>query len=130
MNAPNASPTTSSPPAPTRRGRLVRDRSVVERFGLRAGEMYRIAYVAGGAPSRRISRSLVVFNGVSQRRRWDGESASCLDFALPQGRVLSLLDSRLIDVRPAGLNERGRWVLLAEEQGHRRRRARRRTPPV
>jgi hypothetical protein len=128
MNAPNAASPSAPPPA--RRGRLVRDRSVVERFGLRQGDMYRIAYVAGGAQSRRVSRSLVVFEGVCERRRWDGEAASCLDFALPQGRGLSLVESRLIDVRPAGLNERGQWVLLAQDQSRRRRRPRHRTPAV
>jgi hypothetical protein len=113
-----------------RRGRLVRDRSVVERFGLRVGEMYRVAYVAGGAQSRRVSRSLLVFEGMCERRRWDGEATSCLDFVLPQGRSLSLLASRVVDVRPAALNERGQWVLLAQEQARRRRRAPRRISPV
>ena len=128
MNAPNAA-TVLSPALSiaTRRGRLVRDRSAVERFGLRLGEMYRVAYVAGGVEARRVSRSLVVFEGVTERRRWDGEAASCLDFALPQGRALSLLASQLVDVRPAGLNERGQWVLLAQDQAARRRRTTRRT---
>jgi hypothetical protein len=99
---------------------------VIERFGLRPGEMYRIAYITGGAQSRRVSRSLVVFEGGSERRRWDGEVASCVDFALPQGRGLSLLASQLVDVRPAGLNERGQWVLIAQDQARRRRRAPRR----
>jgi hypothetical protein len=127
MNASNVA--TTSPIqtiAPVRRTRLMRDRSIVERFGLRLGEMYRVAYVAGGMEARRVSRSLVVFEGVCERRRWDGQVASCLDFALPQGRSLSLLGSQLVDVRPAGLNERGQWVLLAEAAGGRRRRASRR----
>jgi hypothetical protein len=126
MNAPNdasTSPTTSG--VPERRPRLVRDRSLLERFGLRPGEMYRVAYVAGGAEPRRVSRSLVVFEGVCQRRRWDGEVASCLDFVLPQGRALSLLGSQLVDVRPAELNEHGQWVLLAQAAGGRRRASRR-----
>jgi hypothetical protein len=72
--------------------------------------------------SRRVSRSLAVFEGMSERRRWDGESASCLDFVLPQGRSLSLLPTQLVDVRPAGRNERGQWVLLDEDQARRRRR--------
>jgi hypothetical protein len=129
MNAPNAA--TALIPVlslPARRGRLVRDRSVVERFGLRPGDMYRVAYVSGGADARRVSRSLVIFEGISERRRWDGETASCLDFALPQGRPLSLLGTQLVDVRPAGLNERGQWVLLAEESTGRRRRGGRRSP--
>jgi hypothetical protein len=132
MNASNAS---TSPSAATdvptvRRSRLVRDRSVVERFGLRRGEMYRVAYVAGGAQARRVSRSLVVFEGVCERRRWDGETASCLDFALPQGRSLSLLGSQLVDARPAGLNERGQWVLLSQDFSTPRRRAPRRPSSI
>ena len=75
---------------PPARGRLVRDRSVVERFGLRPAEMYRVAYTAGGGDARRVSRSLAVFSGESERRRWDGQAATCLDFVLPQGRPLSL----------------------------------------
>jgi hypothetical protein len=127
MNAPNASTDSSgSNLMPERRARLVRDRSLLDRFGLRPGEMYRVAYVAGGAEARRVSRSLVVFDGVSQRRRWDGEVATCLDFVLPQGRALSLLGNQLVDVRPAELNERGQWVLLAQAAGERRRRASRR----
>jgi hypothetical protein len=127
MNAPNAATTPAgSGIGAEKRPRLVRDRSLLERFGLRPGEMYRVAYVAGGAEARRVSRSLVVFDGVCQRRRWDGEAASCLDFVLPQGRALSLLGSQLVDVRPAGLNERGQWVLLAQAAGGRRRRASRR----
>jgi hypothetical protein len=127
MNAPNAATDSSgSNLVPERRARLVRDRSLLDRFGLRTGEMYRVAYVAGGAEARRVSRSLVVFDGVSQRRRWDGEVATCLDFVLPQGRALSLLGNQLVDVRPAELNERGQWVLLAQAAGERRRRASRR----
>ncbi len=108
---------------------MVRDRSVLDRFGLKPGEMYRVAYVVGGAQARRVSRSLVVFEGVAERRRWDGEAASCLDFVLPQGRPLSLLASQIVDVRPAGLNERGQWVLLAADRPRRRRRPSR-TPVV
>jgi hypothetical protein len=87
--------------------------------------MYRVAYVAGGLQSRRVSRSLAVFEGVSERRRWDGELTSCLDFVLPQGRALSLLATQVVDVRPAGMNERGQWVLLAQDQARRGRSARR-----
>jgi hypothetical protein len=118
------------PPQDIRRGRLIRDRSVLERFGLKRSEMYRVAYVAGGVQSRRVSRSLVVFEGVSERRRWDGEAASCLDFVLPQGRPLSLLAHQIVDVRPAGINERGQWVLLAQDRTGRRRRPSRRAPTV
>jgi hypothetical protein len=109
-----------------RRGRLVRDRSVLDRFGLKPAEMYRVAYVVGGADVRRVSRSLVLFEGVSERRRWDGEATSCLDFVLPHGRPLSLVASQIVDVRPAGLNERGQWVLLTEDRPRRRRRSSRR----
>ena len=70
MNAPDAATTPSDSNLPAEpRTRLVRDRSLLERFGLRPGEMYRVAYVAGGASARRVSRSLVVFDGVCQRRR-------------------------------------------------------------
>ncbi|MDQ6716018.1 MAG: hypothetical protein M3Z83_07905 [Actinomycetota bacterium] len=82
-----------------------------------------MAYVVGGVQSRRVSRSLVVYEGVCERRRWDGETASCLDFVLPQGRPLSLLASQVVDVRPAGLNERGQWVLLAQDRRRPRRRS-------
>jgi hypothetical protein len=126
MNAPNAADPSGQELVPERRTRLVRDRSLLDRFGLVAGEMYRVAYVAGGAEARRVSRSLAVFDAVSQRRRWDGEVATCLDFVLPQGRALSLLGNQLVDVRPAGLNERGQWVLLEQAAGGRRRRASRR----
>lgn len=127
MNAPSAAIGLSAPElAQVRRGRLVRDRSVLERFGLKAGEMFRVAYVAGGVQSRRVSRSLVLFEGVTERRRWDGETASCLDFVLPHGRPLSLLASQVVDVRPAALNECGQWVLLAQDRTRRRRRSPRR----
>lgn len=126
MNAPNAAEPSGQHLVPEKRTRLVRDRSLLDRFGLVAGEMYRVAYVAGGAEARRVSRSLAVFDAVSQRRRWDGEVATCLDFVLPQGRALSLLGNQLVDVRPAGLNERGQWVLLEQAAGGRRRRASRR----
>ena len=109
------------------RGRLVRDRSVVERLGLRAAEPYRVAYVIGGVESRRVSRSLAVFEGISERRRWDGRSALCLDFVLPHGRPLSLLPSQVVDVRPTGLNERGQWVLLAQDREPRSHRPGRRS---
>jgi hypothetical protein len=109
----------------------VRDRSVVERFGLRPAEMYRVAYIAGGGDARRVSRSLAVFNGESERRRWDGQAATCLDFVLPQGRALSLLATQLVDVRPAGLNERGQWVLMSGDGLPRRRsRSGRRSRPA
>jgi hypothetical protein len=127
MNAPSAAIDLSASTVPQgRRGRLVRDRSVLERFGLRPGEMYRVAYIVGGAQSRRVSRSLAIFEAVTERRRWDGEATSCLDFVLPQGRPLSLLASQIVDVRPAGLNERGQWVLLAEDRSRRHRRSTRR----
>jgi hypothetical protein len=126
MNAPNTV-NAADPPihAAAQRSRLVRDRNAAERFSLHPGAMYRVAYLAGGGESRRVSRSLAVFERVSDRRRWDGEVASCLDFVLPQGRALSLLASQLVDVRPTGLNDRGQWVLASRERApHRRRGAR------
>ncbi len=121
MNASNVAHDTASPiPTEAPRSRLVRDQSAVERFGLRPGEMYRVAYVAGASQSRRVSRSLVIFQCVSQRRRWDGQPATCLDFVLPQGRGLSLLESQLVDARPAGISEGGQWILLAQDRARRR----------
>lgn|SRR5579864_1843112 len=94
-------------------------------FGLRPGEMYRISYAVGNPHHRRVTRSLVVFGGRSQRRQWNGELVPCLDFARPQGRPLSLLATQLVDARPATLNERGQLV-LTDEPGQRRRRVNRR----
>ena len=127
MTAPLAAFDGSGNPAPVRRTRLVRERSVSELFGLHPGEMYRIAYSVGGSQQRRVTRSIAVFTGQAERRRWGGEMATCLDFALPQGRVLSLLSSQLVDARPAAMNERGQWVLMDQQQGTRRRRAARRS---
>lgn len=95
-----------------------------EQFALRAGEMYRIAYAIGGTAQRRVTRSIVVYEGQSERRLWDGDTVPCLDFALPQGRMLSLLANQLVDARPAAMNERGQWVL--QQPAGRRRRAPRR----
>jgi hypothetical protein len=106
---------------PSARGRLTRDRGPVERFALQTGEVYRIAYTAGAPSARRVSRSVVVFAGVSERRRWDGDSAPCLDFVLPHGRQLALIGTQLVDVRPAEMNERGQWVLIAQDAATRRR---------
>jgi hypothetical protein len=86
-----------------------------------------VAYVIGGVESRRVSRTLAVFEGISERRRWDGESALCLDFVLPHGRPLSLLPTQVVDVRPTSLNERGQWVLLAQDREPRARRPGRRS---
>ena len=131
MNASNAANSLEPiEPNPLKRARLVRDRSVVERFGLQPAGMYRVAYVAGATQSRRVSRSLVVFQGVSERRRWNGETALCLDFVLPQGRPLSLLPTQVVDVRPAGQNEQGQWVLVAHDGTRRHHRARLRTRSV
>lgn len=130
MNAPNAADVEVEPSPVRRRSRLVRDHTAVERFGLRPGAMYRIAYVAGGVQARRVSRSLVVFEGARERRRWDGEPASCLDFVLPQGRVLSLTAVQLVDARPASVNERGQSVLIVQDHPRRRHRRHRRPAPV
>ena len=113
-----------------RRPRLVRDPSptidipAAEQFALQPGEMYRIAYAIGGSQQRRVTRSVVVYGGRSERRLWDGETVPCLDFTLPQGRSLSLLSTQLVDARPAAMNERGQWV-LQQPEGRRRRAARR-----
>lgn len=122
MNASNTVSDSDLPIHAPRRSRLLRDRTAAERFGLTPGATYRVAYVAGGGDSRRVSRSLAVFEGVQERRRWDGETAPCLDFVLPQGRALSLLSSQLVDVRPTGLNDRGQWVLATRARASRRRR--------
>lgn len=128
MNAPDAATNAEfSPPGATpQRNRLVRDQGPRERFGLQEGEAYRIAYIAGGAQVRRVGRSVALYLGMTERRRWDGESAVCLDFVLPQGRPLSMLSSQIVDVRSAALNERGQWVLQAQDALWRRRRAPRR----
>jgi hypothetical protein len=113
-----------------RRARLVRDPlpstdlPSAEHFALQAGEMYRIAYAVGGTAQRRVTRSVVIYGGQSERRLWDGETVPCLDFTLPQGRSLSLLSNQLVDARPAAMNERGQWV-LQQTEGRRRRAARR-----
>jgi len=86
--------------------------------------MYRISYAVGGPNQRRVTRSVAVFGGHAERRVWGGTLAPCLDFALPQGRTLSLLVSQLVDARPAEMNEHGQWV-LQQTQGRRRRAARR-----
>lgn len=80
---------------------------------LTEGETYRIAYGVGGAAERRITRSVVIFTGAGERRRWDGQQARCLEFALPHGRTLSLLEDQLVDARPALINERGQLVLVS-----------------
>jgi len=95
-------------------------------FVLTPESMYRIAYSVGGADDRRITRSIVVFKGASERRRWDGAPTTCLDFELPHGRALSLLDSQLVDARPARYDERGHLVLATE--GNRRLPRRRLSP--
>lgn len=113
-----------------RRPRLVRDghreleNNSADHFALQAGEMYRISYSIGGAQQRRVTRSVVIYGGQSERRLWGGETMACLDFALPHGRSVSLLSSQLVDARPAEMNERGQWV-LQQPEGRRRRAARR-----
>ena len=115
----------------TPRRRLVRDgfretgTNPADHFVLRSGEMYRISYSVGGSSQRRVTRSVAIYGGQTERRVWSGDVMSCLDFALPQGRTLSLLTSQLVDARPAELNERGQWV-LQQPDGHHRRAPRRR----
>ncbi len=95
-------------------------------FGaLTPGAMYRIAYGVGGATERRITRSVVVFTGSGERRRWDGQQVPCLEFELPRGRTLSLLENQIVDARPAHFNEKGQLV-LADNAGPPRRRILRR----
>ena len=112
------------------RRRLVRDGiresepNPADQFALRSGEMYRISYSVGGPSQRRVTRSVAIYGGQSERRVWSGDLMPCLDFALPQGRTLSLLTNQLVDARPAELNERGQWV-LQQPEGHRRRAPRR-----
>lgn len=129
MTTPSLAP--SSDIQAPRRVRLVRDSvsptlepGAVDHFGLQEGEAYRIAYAIGGSHQRRVTRSIVVYGGASERRSWSGDVVACLDFALPQGRQLSLLENQLVDARPATQNERGQWVLQHTE-GRRRRAARR-----
>ncbi len=113
-----------------KRQRLVRDGfrelapNPVDQFALQPGVVYRISYSVGGPHQRRVTRSVAVYGGQVERRVWDGELMPCLDFALPQGRTLSLLASQLVDARPAVLNDRGQWV-LSRSAAHRRRAGRR-----
>lgn len=115
------------------RQRLVRDSTreiqpnPVEHFGLRPGSMYRISYSVGGPHQRRVTRSVAVYSGQTERRVWGGDVVPCLDFSLPQGRTLSLLSGQLVDARLAEMNERGQWV-LRQPDGRRRRAARRQQP--
>jgi hypothetical protein len=97
----------------------------LERFDLNPGEMYRISYAVGTHQQRRVTRSLVVYEGSTDRRMWGGQQVRCLDFSRPQGRPLSLLATQLVDARPATLNDRGQLV-LTDEPGQRRRRVSRR----
>jgi hypothetical protein len=100
--------------APSLRGEMVSP-------ALMAGELYRIAYGVGAAGDRRITRSVAVFTGATERKRWDGVVARCLEFALPRGRVLTLLEEQLVDARPALINEHGQLQLVSGA-GRRRRR--------
>jgi len=115
----------NSSDAPHRR-RLVRDvvrdsaPNPVDHFALRTGEMYRISYSVGGPSQRRVTRSVAIYSGQTERRVWSGDVLPCLDFALPQGRTLSLLTNQLVDARLAELNQRGQWV-LQQPEGRRRR---------
>jgi hypothetical protein len=102
--------------------------AITSPWNLTAGETYRIAYGVGGTADRRITRSVVVFTGAGERRRWDGAEVRCLEFALPRGRVLTLLEDQLVDARPALINERGQLVLINGGGRQRRRIIRRRLP--
>src|SRR5258708_40379022 len=98
------------------RGRLIRRSKVstvaVDRFGLASGEMYRISYsIRGTGPESRVSRSVALFTGESERRSWSGEAIKCLDFVLPHGRKMSLLSEQLVDAKNAHVNDHGQYVL-------------------
>jgi hypothetical protein len=95
------------------------------RISLHEGEMYRIAY-SNHASGERVSRSVALYEGESKRRSWKGDVVSCLDFALPQGRKISLLAEQLVDARAAVLGDRGKWVLVNDGRARGRRRASRR----
>jgi hypothetical protein len=95
-------------------------------WALTPGTLYRIAYGVGGTSDRRITRSVVVFTGEGDRKRWDGKQVRCLEFALPRGRTLSLLEDQLVDARPAHIDDRGHLVLVEATAGGRRRVYRRR----
>jgi hypothetical protein len=114
---------------PQPRVRLVRD-SVdsapaalkASRISLHQGEMYRIAYSNHGS-GERVSRSVALYEGESKRRSWKGDVVSCLDFALPQGRKISLLADQLVDARAAVLGDRGKWILVNDGRARGRRRS-------
>ena len=97
------------------------------RLQLSPGGLYRISYAVGGAPQRRLTRSVVRFEGQVDKRQWDGGVVGCLEFTRPHGRTLTLLTSQLVDIRAATLNERGQLVLCDEPAAQRRRLVRRRT---
>ena len=86
----------------------------VERFQLRRGEMYRVSYTVRTPQQRRVTRSLAIYTGASQRRLWDGREAVCYEFQRPHGRGLSLLRDQIVEARPATLNDRGQLVLVEE----------------
>jgi hypothetical protein len=114
---------------PRPRMKLVRDpvskasaQLKASRINLHEGEMYRIAYSSHGS-GERVARSVALFEGESRRRSWKGDVVSCLDFALPQGRKISLLADQLVDARAAVLGDRGKWVLVNDGRARGRRRS-------
>ena len=92
---------------------------------LEPGGMYRISYALGSSRERRVTRSVVVFGGATERRQWNGQVVECLDFSRPQGRPLSILSTQLVDARPAVRNDSGQ-VVLVDGPGQRKRRLSRR----
>jgi hypothetical protein len=115
--------------APRPRMKLVRDPVSsastylkTSRIDLHEGEMYRIAYSSQGS-GERVSRSVALYEGESKRRSWKGEVVACLDFALPQGRKISLLADQLVDARAAVLGDRGKWILVNDGRARGRRRS-------
>jgi hypothetical protein len=111
-------------PSALPRVRLVRDslrNRKLPSLALNEGEMYRIAYSIKGSGDR-VSRSVALYLGSSEKRSWGGEVLPCLDFELPQGRKMSLLAEQVIDARAATLGEHGKWVLVDDGRGRGRRR--------
>ena len=89
------------------------------------GELYRISYSVGTPSQRRVIRSIVIYDGASERRLWNGQLVPCMDFSRPQGRQLSILAGQLVDARPAVMNDRGQLTLTDETAPRRRRLTRR-----
>ena len=115
---------TMGPAQTLSRVRLVRDSQPARplpSLALNEGEMYRIAYSIKG-PGDRVSRSVALFLGSSEKKSWEGDVVPCLDFELPQGRKMSLLAEQVVDARAATLGDHGKWVLVDDGRARGRRR--------